>query len=507
MQVLARSSSSSKISKMKRAALAMAVSATLVFASAAQACDTCDAPGACDAYSCGGSSGKPTNCLFKTLDAFAGSIEKLMGFDKCKSSGCDSLGCDGCDSAMLYDLSTPIPPAYSPGVTYETQPRIISPAPRGVPAMPAPIHDPAPRMAPRTVPRMAPRTAPRAVPRMVPNSVPRVVPDSAPRVPSSPMPMESAPIEDSSVAPREPAVVAPIEQPFQDLPTQMERDQFDDYNAVPEASDPQPITDVSESASGPIPEPIPEPNAERPVDPTPPNETPDSVTPLKKESDGGSLFDTLDDPFQDDNDEATLPSPYRTIRPSKYRSSDQPNGFMLNSPQARRTYPTQNQQVQSQGMQGRPQPRVGSLPYTKNPSPRAQSVNAQRRMMANQNSVARGNGTNHAYRNVSTQAPNRSNRVVSAQRPSSSRQAEARTHVTKAARPSTSARQVSHDMNQRRAVSTARYPSPATYNQNVHRSNARSSQLQRYQQTAQPHLRPAPRSQSTGQRHSNTIYR
>ena len=194
-------------------------SAMLITAPAALACDSCDSgPVGCDSCSSGRSIPSPGKVVYKTLDAFAGSIEKVLGLDKCKSSGCDSGacdggGCDGCDAVMMEELMMPSPPVHSPDI--HPQPRLI---PRGTPVpaphvVPAPIHEPLPRSVP--APRMAPRSVPAPVPHV-------------------------EPITDSDAAP---AMVAPAE-PYQELPSKTEREQYEDYNAMPDESNKAPETET-----------------------------------------------------------------------------------------------------------------------------------------------------------------------------------------------------------------------------------------------------------------------
>ena len=72
-------------------------------------CDAgaCDGMSACDSGGCQ-VAGPPNGPIFHALEAVAGGIEKLMGFDKCpKTCGCDSMGCDSCDGAMMHEMSAP----------------------------------------------------------------------------------------------------------------------------------------------------------------------------------------------------------------------------------------------------------------------------------------------------------------------------------------------------------------------------------------------------------------
>lgn len=79
-------------------------------------------PCGCDAAA------KKHNPLFRTLDALAGGIEKVLGLDKCKSShgGCDEALCDGgCDASPYYEAMMPHPqsaPIMSESHSYQPVP-------------------------------------------------------------------------------------------------------------------------------------------------------------------------------------------------------------------------------------------------------------------------------------------------------------------------------------------------------------------------------------------------
>lgn len=124
---------------------------------------------------CGCSAGLgKRNLLYRTLDTFAGGVEKALGLDKCRSccgaARCDDgCGCDdGCDAAT-DDLWVPMPPelssdhSHAPPVPFESGPGpILDFTP---PTGPNQWHQPGPSMAPAprtqmrlTEPRLGPRT-------------------------------------------------------------------------------------------------------------------------------------------------------------------------------------------------------------------------------------------------------------------------------------------------------------------------------------------------------------
>ncbi|TWT93216.1 hypothetical protein [Stieleria varia] len=193
----------------------------------------------CGVAACGGCK-TPHNPLYRTLDAVAGGIEKVLGFDKCKSgcnSGCDSNCDDACDAGYANELMNPIyiPPSHSHGAP--------SPIVESIPSVPPLVTSP-PTITESVPMYSQPRSA---APRMAPRSI---------------TPADSAP-----------GATAPLQ-------------------------DPTPI---------PQPEAAPEPGT-RIAPPTPPETTPPADS--KK---GGFDFDSLDDPFGDD--EVRANQPYRRVHP------------------------------------------------------------------------------------------------------------------------------------------------------------------------------------------------
>ena len=71
------------------------------------ACNSCDSCPT-SACDCLVCSGAKHNCVYKALDAFAGGVEKLLGLDKC---GCDEKLCDdACDAAAIdFTIRDPAP--------------------------------------------------------------------------------------------------------------------------------------------------------------------------------------------------------------------------------------------------------------------------------------------------------------------------------------------------------------------------------------------------------------
>ena len=418
-------------------------------------CDSCDSCDSCVA--------KPRkklgNPIFSTLDAIAGTVEGIMGFDKCGTSGCDSglcdSGCDdGCDAAMMSELMMPSPPSYTPD-SYQVVPHapaVISPAPRmaprAVPVVPAPsmstprVVSPAPRMAqPRmrmTEPMIMTPRATDTSPRMY-DSVPR---EAAPRTtaPRTTTPRETAPrvtaprdTAPRNTAPRdaEPVDRLPNIQPEPDVLPDMPTPDTAPRNTAPRNTAPRNTA----------------PRNTAPRNTTPRNTAPRTTPPA--DDGGGSLFDTLGtDPFGDDEVRA-LPKPYRSVRPSNYRMPNQrrtnaqpsaaPMQMRLNQPQSRQP----NWQM--------PQPRGLDRSSSYHPTTRVpSSYHASSSNVRHASGTKRGAGTRNT-------------------------------------------RQVSHQHNQS--------------------SRAASNQLHRY--PAQPQLKAAPRSsmqpqyparRTSGQRHSNAIY-
>ncbi|TWU37223.1 hypothetical protein [Novipirellula artificiosorum] len=191
------------------AAISVAASSPSSLFAADCGCSACDAITAMDECDCGfdaPSLWKPKhNPIYKTLDAFAGGIEKLLRLDQCPPPRgcCDESVCDGaCDSAFpgdrmmampepmwaqpmpsgtIYNESTPPAPVLSQPMESApaySAPRVTSPAVRSIESSPQPARQTTPRSpmhmtepriqsAPlQMVPmeRAAPRTAPRVQP-------------------------------------------------------------------------------------------------------------------------------------------------------------------------------------------------------------------------------------------------------------------------------------------------------------------------------------------------------
>ncbi|TWU37721.1 hypothetical protein Q31b_45100 [Novipirellula aureliae] len=188
----------------------------------------------CGCHSCdGGGVTKNHNPIFRTLDALAGGIEKVLGLDKCKSShvGCDS----GCDASPYYESMMAIP---NPVPMMSNSQSFDSHSSQSVP--PPPVVTPH-------------------------QTSPRPSYESRPSYPSSPsnVPMQSAPMQSAPMqsAPRTPMHMS-------------------------------------------------EPRIQTPV----PNQRQENG-----DSGGGSLFDSLSDPF---SDEARRPQT-QTIRPTAFNASKQ----------------------------------------------------------------------------------------------------------------------------------------------------------------------------------------
>lgn len=126
--------------------------------------------------SCGCSSKKKHNGVYRALDAVAGGIEKLFGLNKRgnQSNDCDALLCDdACDAAMLDELmlplpvmthdhsqhthaypeqhySTPLPPAIQPAPSYADPSHGLQPAP----TIPTPALTVEPQILPPKIPTL-----------------------------------------------------------------------------------------------------------------------------------------------------------------------------------------------------------------------------------------------------------------------------------------------------------------------------------------------------------------
>lgn len=294
--------------------------------------DGCDSIG-CDGMGIGHKCGRVGGGLFRALDAVAGGVEKIMGFDKCGqggcgSSGCDSVSCDGGCDAMYAESMMPME---SVDMGMQRHSHAYAPTP------PAPIY---------TTPTQMP-SPPMAAPRM---AAPRVV---APQQPQFRM--------------SEPMIVSPQSEPDQVTPAP--NDSFDDFGAVPEPA-PRNVAPRTPAPRMVAPR-TPAPRTPAPVDRLPaieqspaptPAPIPEPVPAKTPPSDGGGLFDSLDDPFGDDV--RALPRQQRVIRPSNYRKTQLSAPIRLHAPQASTGT---NQHIQKAAMQQRTamqnkgvQPRVGS---------------------------------------------------------------------------------------------------------------------------------------------------
>ena len=119
-----------------------------------ESCETCGTPDSA-----------MKNCLiYKSLDALAGGIEKVLGLDK--SSRCDEFGCDdACDAASMHELMLPMAPmqieSAAPTHVHPPARTHVSPAPMygdSTPYIPTPHYVPERQYAP-------------SVPSPVPNEV------------------------------------------------------------------------------------------------------------------------------------------------------------------------------------------------------------------------------------------------------------------------------------------------------------------------------------------------
>ena len=151
-------------------------------------CDCFD--GSCDACGSGGTA-EPNNFLYKSLDALAGGIEKVLGLDKSRASSCD----DACDAVSMHELMMPMAPMqmHSPSTThvhphastYNSTPYM--PAPNQVPQR---QYVPAP---PASVPGIveAPVEIRQTEPKVLPpvnNMIPQPVPEPQPMPKAEPKP-------------------------------------------------------------------------------------------------------------------------------------------------------------------------------------------------------------------------------------------------------------------------------------------------------------------------------
>ncbi|NND96600.1 MAG: hypothetical protein HKN47_04645 [Pirellulaceae bacterium] len=256
-----------QVRRTSRALLGLAIaSGMLLIHQTADACDACDSGVvSCDSCDPSRSIGIPGNPIYRTLDAVAGRVEKLLAFDKCNTSGCDVGGCDiqgcddACDAAMIHELMVPMPPT----------------------SVPAPYVD----------------------------ANEYGSPDSS-----------NHSGLDAPVIMSEPVIVSPQIQSHDAVPLRTEGQSFGDYNAMPyEAETGQGALDAAQ-ANPATPDNAPIDRLPEVTIPTP-DPSPNATPPASNDNNEGSIFDTLDDPFGDDA--RALPQPYRTIRPSNYRPSNQ----------------------------------------------------------------------------------------------------------------------------------------------------------------------------------------
>ncbi len=329
---------------------------------ATNACDYCDSVEldyagcdgvACDGNSCdsmGGGCKLGGGKIFRALDAVAGGVEKLMGFDKCGQGncGCDSLGCDGgCDSCSGGDMMMPMAPAQMGGSMsthsyVAPQPAPIYSAPRMPHATTSPPMAAPPMAAPRmAAPRMA---APRAVApstqyRM---SEPMIVSPQAPQheammPPSDPMELESMDAGLETETRTAPRVTAPrATTPRTTTPRTTTPRATTPRATTPRATTPRTTAPRVPADRMTAPR-TPKPRDISPVDRLPstapePTPIPDPVPATPPKQDGGSLFDTLDDPFGDD----VRFSPRQPVqmRPTNYRKTQLSQPIRLHAPQA-----------------------------------------------------------------------------------------------------------------------------------------------------------------------------
>jgi hypothetical protein len=94
----------------------------------------CGCESACDAFPSFDSAGtcdcSQRSCIYKALDAFAGGFEKMLylckGSSSCSSNRTEKLCDDGCDAAMIQELTAPEPIYRHPHHTYSSPPQVHS---------------------------------------------------------------------------------------------------------------------------------------------------------------------------------------------------------------------------------------------------------------------------------------------------------------------------------------------------------------------------------------------
>ena len=473
----AKPSASRKRRSLRALLSVVAASGILFSAQIAAACDYCESSyeGGCDSCDAAGPGfvapklkmPSPGKAIFKTLDAVAGGIEKVMGFDKCSvgGGGCDASCDDGCDAALMNDLMMPMPPAYTP---HTTSPHAYSVSP-----------GPAPMMA-------APRTV---------HPAPIV---SAPRVPAAPMGTQPR------VHMSQPTIVSPYSEPYQTAPSTNAREQYNDFNSLPpESSNLAPIEDAPierfpETETTPrmtqprMTQPrITQPRATQPRATQPRATQPRATQPRATQpratqprmpvpdkspnppSDEGSLFDSLgEDPFG--NDEVRLPSPYRAVHPSNYRlpkPQATQSGFQLRGPQASRTRQPNNLKPAQQ--------RSVAMMRQANGRSVVQTQHAAHQHAAHQHAAHQHATHNHTSHRQHASASRSTNFRSTNFRSTGTKRAAA----TRSSSVSNQARQVSHQQAAKRRTATLQH------------------------QHGQPRLKPVPQPRvANGQRHATPHY-
>ncbi len=202
---------------------------------------------------------------YQALDSVAGGIEKVLGLDRCRTGCTDSVCDDGCDAAMMDELFVPMPPQmnhYAEPIRTHAAPSYAPIRSHGAPVVNQPysesIGDPIESTPPtdQSWQDSGPTVAPRTQMRMGESSI-------------------------DSPTPRAGSITAPLTQP----PTQ------------------------SRDSSPRI---APKPNSINGRD-----ESPIPAPPIPDDSEG-SLFDSLSDPFG--NDEVRVRR-FQPVRPSSYEES------------------------------------------------------------------------------------------------------------------------------------------------------------------------------------------
>ncbi|MFK8112911.1 MAG: hypothetical protein AB8B91_11945 [Rubripirellula sp.] len=260
---------------------------------------------------------KKPNLVYKALDSVAGGIEKLFGLDKCGKSDCDNIVCDdGCDAMMMEELMMPSPPVIHDSAPIHQHHHHSHSAP-----MPPAVQHSAPviQSAPvYTGPAEKVHVKPMGPNQWEQPSQPTADPSTSNRMEmTQPRMVQPRAVQAREVEPRatQPRAVQPREvqrQPMVDPDSKL-----DSGNAPEAANAPQ----------VPIPETMPRNNAPAPQ--------------VEDAEEGGSLFDTLSNPFGDDEARIKLPRP---VRPSNY---EQPAFRPINKRPLSRSYNESNRRVRS----------------------------------------------------------------------------------------------------------------------------------------------------------------